>query len=270
MTAKVNVLRALRDSDHFSVSQFKTYAMCSEKYRFRYVDRAEASHRSIALVTGTVVHHGIAAFYEHLQDHGEVPPLELLTDVVADSWRLGTLGEPRVLTDDLGADLDKAIALIGAFHEGVETPTAVVSVEHAFALSIENPDTAELSDKLLIGAIDALVASNANELVIVEAKTAARMWPEFQLRYDHQPTVYRKAIREAGLAPDPRLRFDFVLKTRTPRFQTVEVQRTDADEEEMSRTFWAVLQAIESGVHFRNRGWMCGDCEFAHACNPKS
>lgn len=267
MTTKLNVLRALRDSDHFSVSQFKTYTGCSEKYRLRYVDRAEASHRSIALVTGAAVHHGFAAYYEHLRDHGEAPPLELLVEAVVDSWSREIRGEPKVRTDDPGTDLDKAVALIGAFHDAVEVPASVVGVERAFAINIEDPATGEVSDKLLIGAIDALVTNQAKELVVVEGKTSARMWPEFQLRYDHQPTVYRKAVKEAGLSPSPRLRFDFVTKTRTPRFRSVGVQRTDADEAEMNRTFWTVLRAIESGVYFRNRGWMCGDCEFAHACN---
>ena len=264
---KVNVLRALRDSEHFSVSQFKTFVGCSEKYYYRYVAQAESSHRSVALLTGTVVHHAIAAYHEHLRDHGEVPPLEMLTAVVADSWRRGILGRPEVRTDDPGADLDKTVGLIGAFHEGVEAPASVVEVEHAFAIDIHDPATGEPAETLLIGAIDALVTNDANELVVVEAKTAARMWPEYQLCFDHQPTAYRKAVREAGLSSDPRLRFDFVLKTRTPRFQSVEIQRTDADEEEMNRTFWSVLQAINSGVHFRNRGWMCKDCEFSYLCN---
>jgi hypothetical protein len=266
MSAKVDILRALRDSDHFSVSQYKTYTMCSEKYRYRYVDRAESSHRSVALVVGSAAHHGFAAYYEHLRDHGEVPPLELLTDVVADSWKRGIIGEPVVKTEDPGADLDKVIGLIGAFYEGVEVPTSVVGVEHAFGMAIKDPDSGEMSEKMLIGAIDALVTDDAGELVIIEAKTAARMWPEFQLRYDHQPTVYRRAIMEGGLSLNPRLRFDFAMKTRTPRFQSVEVHRTDASEDEMNRTFWTVLQAIKAGIHCRNRGWMCSDCEFLHCC----
>ena len=266
MNAKVDVLRALRDAEHFSVSQFKTYTMCSERYRLRYVDRAEASHRSVALVIGTAAHHGFAAYYEYLRDHGEVPPLELLTDVVADSWKQGIIGEPVVKTEDPGADLDKVIGLIGAFHEGVEVPASIVGVEHAFAMAIKDPNSEEISERMLIGAIDALVTNDAGELVIIEAKTAARMWPEFQLRHDHQPTVYRKAIREGRISQNPRLRFDFAMKTRTPTFRSVEVQRTNSDEEEMNRTFWTVLQAINAGIHFRNRGWMCSDCEFGHVC----
>ncbi len=262
----VNVLAALRDAGHFSVSQFKTYVGCSEKYRLRYVDRAEASHRSVALVTGTVVHHGIAAYYEHFQNHGELPPLDLLTDVVSDSWRRGIIGEPTVRTDDPGAELDKAIGLISAFHAGVEPPSSVVSVEHAFALDILNPNTGEPSDKLLVGGIDAIVTDEAGDLLVLEAKTAGRMWPANQLRYDHQPTAYRRAVREAGWSSNPKLRFDFTLKTRTPRFQSVEVERNDRDEQEMNRTFWTVLEAIQAGIHFRNRSWMCNDCEYAHAC----
>ena len=49
-------LDELRKRPHLSVSALKTYLSCPRKYRLHYVERAPASHRSIALVFGHAWH----------------------------------------------------------------------------------------------------------------------------------------------------------------------------------------------------------------------
>ena len=45
-----------RTPSHLSPSSIKTFLSCPRKYRFRYVDRAEAAFRAVALVLGSAFH----------------------------------------------------------------------------------------------------------------------------------------------------------------------------------------------------------------------
>jgi len=65
---------------------------------------------------------------------------------------------------------------------------------------------------------------------------------------------------------DPVLRYDFLLKLKRPVLESVEVHRTPQQEQEALLIFKQVLRAIDAGIHYPVRGWMCNNCEYAHAC----
>ena len=259
------VLAALRDAPHTSISSIKSYLICPMKHYHRYILHSESSHRSVALVLGSAVHEGIAAFYGHLAIHDEVPPLSDVLDAFDSSWTYSLERDPPVRSDDLGKDKDVGVGLMKAFHETVPRPARVIAVEHPFAISLRSP-TGEFSHRLIVGAIDAVVADEDGRTLLLEAKTAKRRWTAVQLQYDIQPTIYRIAARETGLDDDPGLRFDFVLKLKTPVFETTEITRTSADEVEALTVMWEVCRAVDAGVFYPVRGWACADCEFAHLC----
>ena len=260
------VLAALRDAPHVSVSSVKTYLMCPARYAHRYINSTEASHRNIALLLGIGVHEGLAAFYSDLAKGKGDPPVEVLLDAFSDCWRKMLIGDPPVRCDDVGAEQDKGVALLETFHREAPRPAHVIGVEIPFGLPLSNPDTGEVSDRLVVGALDAIVEDEHGRTVVVESKTAARSWPAVQLVHDSQVTLYRMAARELGFADDPVLQFHFLKKTKTPSFEVAEVIRTDEQELEVRRVFWQVLRAIDAGIFYPVRGWMCNDCEYSHAC----
>ena len=69
-----------------------------------------------------------------------------------------------------------------------------------------------------------------------------------------------------GLDDDPGLRFDFVLKLKTPVFETTEITRTSDDEVEALTVMWQVCRAVDEGIFYAIRGWACADCEFGYLC----
>ena len=259
-------LAALRDAPHVSVSAIKSFIICPEKYRHRYIAGTEASHRSIGLVLGSAVHQVLARFYDHLKDGNDDVPVDLLLDAFSDAWRHSMVGEPPVKCDDVGAEKDRGVAMLEAFHAEAPRPLEVLSVEAPFALALRHPESGEVSDRLIVGAIDAVVVDEDNRIVVVEAKTAKRRWSKDQLVYDFQPTIYKMAVAEMGMADNPVLRYDFILKLKKPAFETVEVVREPYQETEARRVFWEILRAVEAGISFPIRSWACNDCEFGHAC----
>ena len=260
------VLHALRDAPHTSISSIKTYLICPQKYFHRYVLDSEPTHRSVNLILGSAVHEAIATFYVGLGTTGKAPPEAELLSVFDDAWNRDLERDPPVRSNDIGVDKDLGLALVKAFHEGAPRPARVVAVEHPFAIPLRSPTGDETSDQLIVGAIDAVVADKAGQVTLLEAKTAKRRWSAVQLQYDIQPTIYRTAAWELGIADDPALRFDFVLKLKKPVFEPVEVVRTDDDETEAMTVLWQVCRAVDAGVFYKVRSWACADCEFAHLC----
>ena len=255
------VLAALRDAPHVSVSSVKSYLICPQKHHFRYHTDVEASHRSIPLVMGKGVHDALESFYLFAREHGDAPPVELLLDTFSASWRRGVIGDPPVRSDDVGRDKDVGVGLVQAFHEQAPRPKKVISVEDAFALDLEG----DPQGRLIVGAIDAVVIDDGGRVVVVESKTAARRWPAVQLQHDFQVAIYQLAVRSMDVFK-PTLRFDFLLKLKKPVLESVEVHRTQLQEQEALRIFRQVLRAVDEEIFFPVRGWACANCEYAHAC----
>jgi len=160
---------------------------------------------------------------------------------------------------------DLGIAMLSSFHENGFVPDKVVGVEVPFAVDLADPETGEVLDIPLIGAVD-LIAEKDGRVVLVEHKTAARRFDATRLRYDSQPTTYQYASRALRLV-NPQLVFQILIKSgKKPACETIPITRSKESEIEMLHTFAHVLRGIEAGVFFRNRGWACGDCGFKHRC----
>jgi len=167
--------------------------------------------------------------------------------------------------EDAGTTKDLGIAMLKRFCEKGFVPNKVVAVEQPFSVAIPDPDTGVILEEALVGAID-LVAEHQGRTVIVEHKTAARRFAQDRLQYDLQPTAYQFASRELGIR-NPGLAFQVLLKTKSPQVEFTTVTRTKEQEIEMLSTYTQVLKAVAQGVFWRNRGWMCGDCQFKYRCH---
>jgi CRISPR/Cas system-associated exonuclease Cas4 (RecB family) len=265
MSPSSALLQAIRDAPHVSVSSIKTFLACPMKHAHRYRLGTEPSHRAVALVLGSTVHEALAAFYEHLRSGKGDPPHDLLLSVFSDAWRREVAAQPPVLSDDLDAERDAGLALLEAFHARAVRPDRVLGVELPFAIPITGPKNGEEKEALLVGAIDAIVEKDGR-IIVIENKTAKRRWAEEQLRFDIQLSVYKSALRRLGLASDPGLQLHFLLKQKKPVFEVEEVTRTAAQEAEALLVVDQVLKAVEAGIAFPVRGWMCQDCEYSHRC----
>jgi hypothetical protein len=113
---------------------------------------------------GRSVHDALESFYIFCDEQDGDPPVELLTDTFSTSWRKNLLVGPPVKADDIGKDMDQGVALIHAFHDQAPRPLKILAVEEAFAIPIADDD-----DRLLVGAIDAMVVDEDGRVVLVES-----------------------------------------------------------------------------------------------------
>ena len=266
----VQPLEKLRQGLHVSVSQINSYLLCPEKYRHSYVVGTPPTHRPSALGFGSAIHHALATFYGFIKAHGKKPSPGRVQAAFSDRWEVelrDSLPIHYKSGEDAGKVKDLGVAMLKMFCEEGFVPEKVVAVEQPFSVALPDPETGVILEEALVGAID-LLCKHKGQVVIVDQKTSARKYGRDKLDYDHQLTAYQFAARELGIR-NPGLAFQVLLKTRTPQVEFTTVTRSKEQELEMLSTYTQVLRAIAQGIFWKNRGWMCGDCQFKYRCDSR-
>lgn len=220
-------LAVLRQELQVSYSQVRTYLLCPAKFEHLYVLGTEPSHRPVALVFGGAVHHALAHFYVNLMTAGE----KIAESDFLDVFRMKldeAMDEPvPTLLDEDGSTglVDQGVALLRMFHENAATPV-VLAVEQPFSIDLVDPATGEVMEPKLVGAMDLIVQVEVRP-EIVEHKTTAKRYAQWQLDLDAQPSIYLHAAREIGLG-EVDVRYQLLVKTKTPSLQQCPIARTEA------------------------------------------
>lgn len=263
-------LDELRKQPHLSVSALKTWLSCPRKYRLHYVDRAQASHRSIALVFGHAWHELIGKVLWLHQKHRQLNRNELREHFQAALVReIHGDGPPVLFEDgeDVPALVGTAMTMLEVFLAAVPLPEQLLHVELPFRLELVDPETGEVLPAPLIGAIDA-VFDGERSLELWELKSAKRRWSEDAVLFDFQPTAYRIAVRHLahGRGRDPTLKLLVTTKAAKPDVQVESLVRTKADERDLLETAASIHRATLSECFHPVRSWMCRQCEYAEVC----
>jgi putative RecB family exonuclease len=266
-------LEVLRQKPHISVSSLKMWLSCPRKFRLHYIDRAQASHRSIALAFGHAWHELIGRVLWLHQKGRELRRTELRYHFAEALDREINADGPPVLFED-GEDADVLVAtamrMLEALLQSVPLPERLLHVELPFRLDLFDPETGEVLPMPLIGAIDAVIEHD-DALELWELKSGKRRWSQDAVLYDFQPTAYRMAMRAtAGRSTsvsDPRLKLIVTTKAQKPDVQVEELVRSRRDERDLMETAASVHRAVEAGCFHPVRSFFCAQCEFAEICS---
>jgi len=265
-------LETLRETPHISVSSLGMYLRCPRKWRLHYVERAEASHRSIGLVFGHAWHELIANLLVQRQQGQPLVPSEL-HEYFSQALRreLESDGPPILFDDDEDEDALRTIGgrMLDAFLERVPLPDRVLHVELPFRLELFDPETGEALPMPLIGAIDAVVESSRRR-ELWELKSGKKRWAQDAVLYDFQPTAYRMALRARSARRESTVDADLKLivttKAKTPDVQIERLVRGDDDERDLAETAASIIRAVRVGCFYPRRSFFCGTCEYADVC----
>jgi CRISPR/Cas system-associated exonuclease Cas4 (RecB family) len=157
--------------------------------------------------------------------------------------------------------------MLGVLFTNVDPATEVVAVEQPFKVPLIDPETGEVLERDLVGSLD-LLQRDAQGLVVVDLKTAARRYSDVHVEASLQLTIYSYATAMLGFADqeDLRLRFDVLTKTKQPELHRYWTARDRAANVRLFRLAAEVLHAIEAEVFPPNVGWQCRDCQFRSKC----
>lgn len=259
------------DELHFSVTQMKTWLMCSKKFEYRYVTGADPEFVPMALAFGSAFHLALAHHYQWLM-RGEPAPMDEVKQRFIDAMTLARNGPVALQEDDEDATLEQAQAkglqmLDATLTHPTASPARVVDVEHAFVVDLYDVDTGEVVEEKLKGVID-LVLEEDGHRVLVEHKTSSRKYTVDQLVFDTQLSGYAFAA-EALAWGEVGLRFSVTTKTKVPQVQVEDVRRDAGDLADFLRTAVGVLKAVDAGVSFPVRGWACRTCPYRSRCSSE-
>jgi putative RecB family exonuclease len=258
-------LSELRKLPHLSSSSISDYVDCGMLYKFGRIDRVPREFTADSLEYGTTAHRVLADIYQGKLLNSPLDLKEILelfehywTEVADDNDQIKYANGKDFETYLVeGRDLFTTY-----FNKIPADDFKVMAIEEAFSFKIEGLDIN------LIGAMDLVEEDNAGTIIITDWKTAGKSYSNDDVDKNFQLTLYQMAAQANGLADrEILLRFDCLIKTKTPKFEQYYTTRSDEDIMRAKKKIMQVADGISKEVFVHNVGhWKCKGCAFAEHC----
>jgi putative RecB family exonuclease len=272
--SKKQAFQAFQSELHISYSQIFTYLACSLKYQFQYVEQRPHERVSIALMFGSAIHSAIERYYRSLKENGVPDLLWQIQDFFQDHLNadLNSRDIPILYkkeTPDRESTIQMGKGLLKAFYEGIDlTGFEIAGIELPLTARLFNEDGQPM-DMIVTGIIDLLLKDAQGNIFAIDNKTAKQPYAQATVDEDLQLTSYAYLLASNKFVfptADVYCRFDVMRKLKSPKFQQHYTIRTAAQRRRFAKLTNAILAGIDSRIFIPNKSWMCGDCQFAKAC----
>jgi putative RecB family exonuclease len=113
-----------------------------------------------------------------------------------------------------------------------------------------------------------LEEDKSGTIIITDWKTSSKAYSADQIDKSLQLTIYQMAIKANGYRDrDVLLRFDCLIKTKTPKFEQYYTTRSEMDERRAAKKILKVWEGISKGVFIPHDGnWKCNGCAYGEYC----
>ena len=257
-------LAELRQQPHLSISSISTYIDCGLLYRFSRVDKLKPEFKADVLVFGSVIHRILEIFYQGFLEGYKIS-LSELCDLFENYWRESVNETVRFTkNNDYDSMLELGINVLTTWYDSRPGEQyRLFAVEEPFSFSVPGVPMP------IIGGMDLVEQDPSGTIIITDHKTPAKAMPEKDVHKNQQLTVYQMAAKANGYSNrNIVLKFDCLIKTKTPKFEQYYTTRTEKDEQRMIRKIQSVWEGISKEVFIPNDlSWKCNNCSFKTACN---
>jgi len=261
-------LRELRNTPHLSASSVGDYLDCGLLYKFGRIDKLQPEYKPDAMEFGSAIHLVLAEIYEMKMAGVELFIKEIhelfekcWTDI-ADGNSLIQYAEGKDFNTLL---LEGKELLTTYYHKKPKDDFNILAIEEPFSFTVEDCPVP------IIGAMDLIEEDSSGTIIITDFKTSARAYSNDEVDRNFQLTLYQIAARKMGYADrEILLKFDCLIKTKTPKFESYFTTRTEADEKRAIRKIVEVWKGIYKGVFIPNdstSNWKCKGCSFKKPCD---
>ncbi len=259
-------IQKLRQLPHISASGINDYVECSLLYKLGRVDRNQAEFLADSLLFGSAIHIVLAQFYQELIAGVKLQLSEIL-GLWDEAWHDKAYENPDIKYTK-GKDFDilrtDGKKMLTIYYQNLpEVDFTILAVEEAFSFTI---DTIPVP---IIGVYDLVIEDSSGVITVVDHKTAGRAYGNDEIEKNFQMSLYHLSARKTGYADrEILLRFDCLLKTKTPRFEQYYTSRSEIDEIRTEKMITQVWDGISKEVFIPNEtSWKCGYCAHTNACN---
>ena len=256
----------LRQKPHLSASSVSDYIDCGMLYKFGWVDRLPRELVADAMEFGTVIHKVLAEFYQ-TKMIGDRMMLKDIHQSFKTHWHQTAEGRDDIQYaqgKDFNSYLMLGIDLLTAWYSKIEVNNyKVLAIEEAFSLDLPNIPIP------IIGVTDLIEEDSAGTIIITDFKTAGKAYSSDEIDNNMQMTVYQLAAKANGFAGrEILLRFNCLIKTLKPKFETYYTVRTEVDEKRLIKKIQQVWDGISKGVFVPNdTSWKHKNCAYRKVCD---
>ena len=254
------------DISHLSPSGLRLLHMCGEAFRRKYVEKQPMTS-GLAAAVGTAVHKSAERDLTAKRDEGELQAEEVIVDTAADAFEIAIGDSRTTLTKEerqdkakvLGKAKDQAIGLARVHHHELAPMVAPKLIEHRFDIEFDGfPLT-------LVGYVDLVEDDNT----IRDLKTRGKKPRPDDATDDIGLAWYAMSLDVSDLGSAPALALDVLVKTKTPKLETVWATSPMDHGPLLARIERAAL-VIEAGAYLPAPPdhWKCSEkfCDFYNDC----
>jgi len=261
-------LSDLRKEPHLSSSAINDYLDCGLLYRLGRIDKLPMEFRSDALEFGSVIHKVLEEHYR-MKMEGKLLSAKTLHEIFEKYWRETAEGKEDIRYSE-GKDFETLLLegkeLLTVYHNKMpEDQFRIIGIEEPFSFTIEGCPVP------IIGAIDLIEEDESGALLITDWKSSNRAYSNDEVDRNFQLTFYQMATKANGYSDrEILLKFDCLIKTKTPKFEQYYSSRTEEDENRAVRKIIEVWNGINKNVFVPNDGssnWRCKNCPYQKACD---
>jgi len=261
-------LNDLRKEPHLSASSIGDYIDCGLLYKLGRIDRQPPEFRADALEFGSCVHLALADFHKPKKD-GKTMTAKELHERFEKYWRAAAEGYEDIQYAE-GKNFNTLLMegkelLTTYYHKCPHEQFKVLAIEEPFSFTLEGCPIK------IIGAFDLVEEDESGTIVIVDWKTSGRAYSADEVDRNFQLTLYQMAAKANGHADrEILLRFDCLIKTKTPKFEQYYTSRTENDFRRAEKKINEVWRGISNGVFIPNDGsqnWRCRNCSHKTHCD---
>ena len=258
-------INELRQQPHLSISGITDYIDCGLLYRFSRVDKVIPEFKADVLAFGSSVHRTLQDFYQCRME-GYRMSFKEVRERFEHHWHESVSGKNYIrYGQDHNYDsmLQMGIVLLKTWYE---TPPDIefrlIGVEEPFCFTIPGVPVP------IIGAMDLVEEDESGIIVISDHKTPAKAMSNADVHANQQLTLYQMAAKSNGYGDRGIvLKFNCLIKTKTPKFEQYYTTRTQDAEHRLIRKIQSVWEGISKGVFVPNDlSWKCTNCAYQSAC----
>jgi putative RecB family exonuclease len=219
-----------------------------------------------ALEFGTCIHRVLEQFYS-ARMIGEKLLLKDVHQIFEITWKGIAEGRDDIKYSE-GYDF-KTLSMFGKdlltawYNKMPNDNFTILAIEEAFSFTL--PDIRIP----IIGAMDLVEEDSAGIIIITDFKTSSRAYSKDEVDQNQQLTMYQIAAKQNGYGNrEILLRFDTLIKTKTPKFEQYWTTRSELDERRLIKKAALVWDGISKGVFVANdTSWKCKGCAYKKACD---
>jgi putative RecB family exonuclease len=246
---------------YLSISQMNTYLRCPLQYHWRYVKGIVIPPKS-ALTFGKAIHSGLEYNYRQKKETHKDLKADEICQVFSQNFNFlkkETLWEPEEKPGELK---DEGIGIIRKYQKEIAPAVQPVQVEEEFEVKFDNFPC------VFRGIIDLVDDKD----LIIDHKTTKRSPTPDQAQKDLQVTAYSLGHRVKYGKVEKGLRFDYIVRRKTPKIVQLSLIRTQEDIDRFLKLIAYVAKAIDQELFYpQPHNFSCNEksCGYWEICKKE-